>query len=79
MFFEVSSFAGLFSQFHGLSPFFFLFKMLDGHLMQLISWKNLVLNTLFFLLRPLEYVYPISLIEQKHENISLIDISSEND
>ena len=60
------------------TPHFFLFKMLDGHLMHLISWKNLVLNTLFFLLRPLEYVSPIFLNEQKHEKISMINISSEN-
>ena len=36
IFFEISTFAGLFSQFHGLPPFF-LFKILDGHLMHLIS------------------------------------------
>ena len=31
------------------TPNFFLFRMLDGYQMHLISWKNLVLNTLSFL------------------------------
>ena len=38
-----------FHNFMVYSTFFFLFKMLDGHLMHLITWKNLFLNTLFFL------------------------------
>ena len=72
------TFAGLISQFHGL-PQFFLFKMLDGHLMHLISWKNLVLYMLFFLPRPLEYVYPhISQWTKTWKNIT-DNIFSEND
>ena len=59
-------------------PTFFLLRMLDWHLMHLISWKNFVLNTLFILLQPLEYVYPIFLNEQKREKISMINISSDN-
>ena len=77
-------FLHLLAYFHNFMLYsqFFLFRMLDGHLMDLISWKNLVLNPLFFLLRPLEYAYPhnphISQWTQTWK-ISLINISSEND
>ena len=53
-------FQHLLAYFHNFMvyPTFFLFRMLDGHLLHLISWKNLVLDMPFFLLQPLEYVYP---------------------
>ena len=40
-------------------PTFFTLKLLNWHLIHLISQKKLVLNSLFLLLRPLEYVYPL--------------------
>ena len=35
--------------------------------MHYISWKNLVIDTFFFLLQPLELLYPLSLNRQKRE------------
>ena len=56
--FEISTFFGRYSQHHCLLHFC---RLLDWHPMHLISWKNLVLNTHFFLLhvQPLEYVHPL--------------------
>ena len=56
-------------------------RMLDGHVMHLISYKNLVLiSTPFFLLQPLEYVYSfISQWKEYWRNITIMNISSEND
>ena len=57
IFIESLTFVRLFSQCHGFS-YFFLFRILNWHLMHLISKKKkLVLNTLSFLLQPLKYKY----------------------
>ena len=57
----MSTFVDLYFQnFMVYTPHFVFFRLLDWHLMRLISWKNLVFNTLFFLLQPLEYVYPLT-------------------